>query len=180
MPKRLPSRRERKADRVRVLGLNHAALLVGDVEASRRFYGEVLDMEEVPRPSNFRFPGAWFRRGAAELHLIGEAEPGRVGQVQPGYASEELSEGYCAHLAFEVEDFDETLRHIGRMGVEVVGAPRQRGGGVVQMYLADPDGYVVELMAMSRDDVGEAPTRFGLSGESSRTVGADQSLGQDG
>lgn len=165
---------------MRVLGINHAALLVSDVEASRRFYGEVLGMEEVPRPSNFRFPGAWFRRGAAELHLIGESEPGRVGQVQPGYGPDELSEGYCAHLAFEVEDFDEALRQVEERGAEIVGIPRQRGGGVVQMYLADPDGYVVELMAVSRDDVGEAPTRFGLSGKSSGTLGAAYGPGQDG
>ncbi len=32
--------------------LDHAALLVKDVERSRRFYGQVLGMEEVPRPSN--------------------------------------------------------------------------------------------------------------------------------
>ena len=64
--------------------LDHAALLVKDVERSRRFYGQVLGMEEVPRPSNFAFPGAWFRKGVAEIHLIGEAEPGRAAQVQPG------------------------------------------------------------------------------------------------
>jgi len=64
--------------------LDHAAFLVKDVERSRRFYGQVLGMEEVPRPSNFTFPGAWFRKGRAEIHLIGEAEPGRAAQVQPG------------------------------------------------------------------------------------------------
>ena len=41
--------------------LDHAALLVKDVERSRRFYGQVPGMEEVPRPGNFPFPGAWFR-----------------------------------------------------------------------------------------------------------------------
>ena len=64
--------------------LDHAALLVKDVERSRRFYGQILGMEEVPRPSNFAFPGAWFRKGHTEIHLIGEAEPGRAAQVQPG------------------------------------------------------------------------------------------------
>ena len=85
--------------------LDHAALLVKDVERSRRFYGQVLGMEEVPRPSNFTFPGAWFRKGRAELHLIGESEPGRAAQVQPGgYRPDELSVGYAAHIAFEVVD----------------------------------------------------------------------------
>jgi catechol 2,3-dioxygenase-like lactoylglutathione lyase family enzyme len=149
-----------------IKGLNHVALLVGDVEASRRFYGEVLGMEEVPRPSNFRFPGAWFREGGAELHLIGEAEEGRAGQVRPDYRPDELSEGYCAHFALEVDDLEETRHQLEAAGARVVGGPRRRGGGVVQMYLADPDGYVVELMAEDRSGTEEeAPIRTGVSGQ---------------
>jgi catechol 2,3-dioxygenase-like lactoylglutathione lyase family enzyme len=151
---------------VRIKGLNHVALLVGDVEASRRFYGEALGMEEVPRPANFRFPGAWFRGGGAELHLIGEAEPGRADQLRPGYRSEELAEGYCAHFALEVEDLEEARRRVEAAGARVVGRPRRRGGGVVQMYLADPDGYVVELMAEDRSgSQEESPTRTGVNSE---------------
>ncbi len=152
-----------------IKGLNHVALLVSDVEASRRFYGEALGMEEVPRPANFRFPGAWFRGGRAELHLIGEAEEGRVRKVQPGYRADELAEGYCSHFALEVEDLEEFRRRAEAAGARVVGGPRRRGGGVVQMYLADPDGYVVELMA--EDHSGsqeEAPIRTGVGSGRSR------------
>jgi catechol 2,3-dioxygenase-like lactoylglutathione lyase family enzyme len=163
-----PSPKERKAEGVRILRMDHAALLVRDVEASRRFYGGVLGMEEVARPSNFDFPGAWFRRGTAELHLIGEAEPGRAEQVQPGYGPEELSVGYCAHLALEVEDFEEARRQTEDGGARIVGAPRDRGDGVLQMYLADPDGYVVELMAAARNGAEEPTTESGTSGESAQ------------
>ncbi len=125
--------------------LDHAALLVKDVEQSRHFYGQVLGMEEVPRPRNFAFPGAWFRKGSAELHLIGEAEPGRAAQVQPGYRRNEQSRGYAAHIAFEVDDLDEAQRHLRACGVEVVGGPQLRGDGVLQLYICDPDNYIVEL-----------------------------------
>src|SRR5439155_18535051 len=88
---------------VEIRRLDQAALLVKDVERSRRFYGQVLGMEEVPRPSNFTFSGAWFRKGYAEIQLIGEAEPGRAAQVQPGgYCPDELSFGSDAPIAFEV------------------------------------------------------------------------------
>jgi glyoxylase I family protein len=147
---------------VEVRGINHAGLLVSDVEASKRFYGGVLGMEEVPRPSNFDFPGAWFRKGTAELHLIQEHEPGRVRQVQPGYAPEEVAGGYGAHLGFEVDDLDEARREVEARGAKVSGAPRQRGDGVVQMYLTDPDGYIVELMAAGGARGGEAPTISGV------------------
>ncbi len=149
-----------------IRGISHAALLVSDVEESRRFYGEVLGMEEIPRPSNFHFPGAWFRRGSAELHLIGEAEPGRVSQVNPGYRSEELAEGYGAHIAFEVEDMDEAQRLVRERGADVIGEPRLRGDGITQMYLTDPDGYMVELTGPGNSGEDEAaPIRTGITTE---------------
>jgi catechol 2,3-dioxygenase-like lactoylglutathione lyase family enzyme len=136
---------------VEIRRLDHAALLVKDVEQSRRFYGQVLGMEEVPRPSNFTFPGNWFRKGHAEIHLIGEAEPGRAGQVQPGgYRPDELSVGYGAHIAFEVADLEEARRHLQAHHVAVVGGPRPRGDGVLQMYVCDPDGYIVELFVWEK------------------------------
>src|SRR5256712_12670390 len=121
--------------------LDHASLLVKDVERSRRFYSQVLGMEEVPRPHNFDFPGAWFRKGRAEVHLIGEAEPGRAAQVHPGnYRPDELAVGYGAHIAFEVADLEEARRHLQAHNVAIVGGPRPRGDGVMQMYVLDPDG----------------------------------------
>ena len=149
-----------------VRGISHAALLVSDVEESRRFYGGVLGMEEVPRPSNFQFPGAWFRHGTAELHLIGEAEPGRVRELNPGYRPEELTEGYGVHIAFEVEDMDEAQNLVRERGAEVVGEPRPRGDGITQMYLIDPDGYMVELTGPdSSGETAEAPIRTEISTE---------------
>ncbi|HJX30081.1 MAG TPA: VOC family protein [Thermoanaerobaculia bacterium] len=46
--------------------LHHVSLPVGDLERSRRFYREVLGLEEIARPP-FPFPGAWFRLGDREL-----------------------------------------------------------------------------------------------------------------
>jgi catechol 2,3-dioxygenase-like lactoylglutathione lyase family enzyme len=130
---------------MKIRSLDHAALLVKDVERSRYFYGQVLDMEEVPRPSNFAFPGAWFRKGSAEVHLIGEAEAGRAAQVQPGYRADEMHRGYGAHIAFMVEDLEEAQRHLRSLNVPVVGGPQPRDDGVEQLYVCDPDGYIVEL-----------------------------------
>jgi catechol 2,3-dioxygenase-like lactoylglutathione lyase family enzyme len=131
--------------------LDHAALLVKDVERSRRFYGQVLGMEEAPRPSNFHFPGAWFRKGSAEIHLIGEAEPGRAAQVQPGgYHPEELSVGFATHVAFEVDDLEEARQHLQAHDIAIVGGPRPRGDGVMQMYIRDPDEYIIELFVWQK------------------------------
>ena len=134
-----------------IRSLDHSALLVKNVEKSRYFYGQILGMEEVPRPASFTFPGAWFRKGRAEIHLIGESEPGRAAQVQPGgYRPDELSVGYAAHFAFEVADLEEARRHLQAHNVAIVGGPRPRGDGVLQMYVCDPDGYIVEFFVWEK------------------------------
>ena len=57
--------------------LNHIALHVSNLEASNKFYGELLGLEKIKRP-DFDFPGEWYRLGKSqELHLIA----GRVDKV---------------------------------------------------------------------------------------------------
>src|SRR5258708_38164600 len=112
---------------VEIRRLDHAALLVKDVERSRRFYGQVLGMEEVPRPSNFTFPGTWFRKRHAKIHLIGEAVPGRAAQAQPGgYRPDELPGGDGAHIASEVANLAEARQHLQTLHVSMLDAPRPR------------------------------------------------------
>ncbi len=126
--------------------LDHAALLVKDIERSRHFYGTILGLEEIPRPQSFTFPGAWYSIGSQQLHLIGEAEAGRTKQVHPNnYRPDELERGYGTHVAFAVDDLELAQRHMRANKIEIVGGPRPRGDGVMQMYVCDPDGYVVEF-----------------------------------
>jgi catechol 2,3-dioxygenase-like lactoylglutathione lyase family enzyme len=132
---------------VQIQRLDHVALVVQDVERSRRFYTAVLGMDEVPRPESFSFPGAWFRSGSAELHLIGEAEEGRAATIQPTYFERELRRGYVPHVAFELPDLAAAQRHLAALDIPLVGGPQQRGDGVTQLYIRDPDGYVIELFA---------------------------------
>ncbi len=128
-----------------IRALDHAALLVKDVERSRHFYVGILGMNEETRPSNFGFPGAWFRKGTAHIHLIGEDEEGRAAQVTPTYRDSELATGHAPHIAFEVDDLEAAQAHLHAHNIEIVGGPRPRGDGVQQLYVLDPDGYVVEF-----------------------------------
>lgn len=124
---------------------DHAALLVEKVERSLQFYTQVLGMQEIPRPQNFDFPGAWVTSSGFQIHLIGEDTEGRARQVHPGYQADELTRGYGTHLAFEVDDLAETIRHLNDRDIRIVGGPRPRGDGVQQLYICDPDGYMIEL-----------------------------------
>jgi len=113
--------------------LNHVALLVRDVEASSRFYREVIGLNSIPRPG-FSFPGAWFRIGAQqELHLIKGEFDGAPDDS-----------GRRDHFALRVADVDEAAKDLRDRGAGFRG-PVHRADGARQIFLRDPDGHILEL-----------------------------------
>jgi catechol 2,3-dioxygenase-like lactoylglutathione lyase family enzyme len=117
--------------------LDHGALVVADEQRAREFYVGALGLAEIARPSNFDFPGLWVRVGDQEIHII------RGRGARPDWTADELAGGFASHLAIEVEDFDGFL---ARLRIPLVGGPRERGDGVRQAYVQDPDGHVIEIM----------------------------------
>ena len=116
--------------------LHHVALCVTDLERAKRFYGDVLGLEELQRPP-FDFPGAWYALGDRQLHLIVHTSP----RTLRGTTEIDSRDG---HLALRVGDYDETLKHLRANGVEVL----ERRTNVTpwsQLYVTDPDGNVIEL-----------------------------------
>src|SRR5215470_20114493 len=54
--------RDRKEDTMQVTGLFHVAIKTNDLDATVKFYTDVLGMKLVHRP-DFGFPGAWIAAG---------------------------------------------------------------------------------------------------------------------
>jgi len=123
--------------------LAHCGLVVRDLDKSHWFYGTVLGMTEVPRPRNFKFRGAWFRGGDSELHLIRADDT----VAPPGFldAGSAVRTGLATHIAFEVPDLNTVKARLEQYGIEIKGGPMPRGDGVMQLYLHDPDGYMLEF-----------------------------------
>ena len=137
--------------------IQHVGLVVSDLERSRRFYREALGLEEVARPPNFTFDGAWFRFGDYELHLLAEAHTtGGAGQPDAGAGAER---GLTHHLAFEVDDLEAACARVASAGVQLTGGPMPRGDGVTQVFFLDPDGYVLEYFQRTGEDQSDAPAR---------------------
>lgn len=137
--------------------LAHAGLVVKDLESCRWFYGEVLQMQEIARPRNFRFDGAWFRFGDSELHMITERDTvAPAGFRDPGSAA---ATGLATHLAFEVADLDAVHAHLTRHAIPIAGGPMPRGDGVMQLYVHDPNGYLLEFFQWVVGSEIDAPTR---------------------
>jgi len=115
-----------------VLGMNHFTILTDDVEATIKFYDELLGLRAGPRP-NFRFPGAWLYADKDPiLHIIG------------GREKSELKAGVIDHMAFTGRDLAATLSTLKSRGIEHE-CRRQAGSGTWQVFFHDPNGAKVEL-----------------------------------
>jgi catechol 2,3-dioxygenase-like lactoylglutathione lyase family enzyme len=119
-----------------ILHLDHAALLVQDVNRSRQFYMTILGLYEIASNGN-----CWLTNGLAQIHLL-ESESS---QNFAKYCNEDLAKGHTTHLAFEVEDLEEARLHLKANNVPIVCGPRPRWPGGRQLYFCDLAGYVIEF-----------------------------------
>lgn len=129
------------ANPIQVQSLDHVTIVVKSLDRSREFYVAGLGMREVARPA-FTFPGAWFQAGATLIHLIGEHDGG----CPPGNPlAEHFRTSRSHHFAFLVDDVEAAHARAVELGLNVVSPPKSRPDGFVQVFLNDPDGFVVEL-----------------------------------
>ena len=112
--------------------INHVSINARDLEASVEFYVELLGAEPIPTP-NFGLPVQWLALGATQLHLFER-------DVQPPSHH---------HVGITVDDLEPVYRAAERrdafdreaFGNHLVELP----GDVVQLYVRDPAGNLVEL-----------------------------------
>jgi catechol 2,3-dioxygenase-like lactoylglutathione lyase family enzyme len=119
--------------------LHHVSFAVHELERSRRFYEGILEFEPIPRPE-LGVAGIWYRVGACEVHLI-VTPPGAEVGAPPSRITP-----IANHSAFAIEDYAAALAHFRARGVEVLETSVERG----QMWVRDPDGNVLELIAAPR------------------------------
>jgi glyoxylase I family protein len=132
-----------KPPQVDVTAFDHVTIICADLEATRRFYVEVLGMSEVSRPA-FGFPGLWFEVGGVQIHATQESpEAGKAGWGDRG--GKVVSRGH--HFAFAVEDVSEAFKIAQERGVRIASPLQQRPDGYKQAYLYDPDGHIVEIVS---------------------------------
>nr|WP_216593689.1 VOC family protein [Arsenicicoccus sp. oral taxon 190] len=114
-----------------VTGLDHVQVscAAGDEGRARAFYGEVLGMEEVPKPERLAARGGcWFRSGSAQVHV----------GVEPGFAPARK-----AHPCLVVTDLDRAADRLLAAGHEVV--RDDAIPGVRRLHTHDGSGNRVEL-----------------------------------
>jgi catechol 2,3-dioxygenase-like lactoylglutathione lyase family enzyme len=132
------------------LDIHHVAIKTADIDATVKFYNEVLGSHSVPRPP-FDFPGAWLSLGSTMFHIYGgDAAKDNAGQYQRGGAAVD-------HIALAAADFAGMKKRLDEVGLEW----RQNDippAGLWQLFVHDPSGVLIELnFEIAKEPKGTGP-----------------------
>lgn len=117
--------------------LNHASLIVSDINASLIFYHDVLGLQQVDRP-DLGFPGAWFQLGAQQIHLL-ELENPDPTKGRP------IHGGRDRHVALNVEALAPVKDILDKNGIVYT----MSISGRKALFCRDPDGNAIEIIERS-------------------------------
>lgn len=117
---------------MRTSGINHVSIHADDLDASVRFYVELLDAIPLDTP-NFGLPVQWLALGESQLHLFE-----RTADPQRNH-----------HFGITVEDLEPVFRRAEAMGAFDRETNRHHlielPGDVAQTYVRDPAGNLMEI-----------------------------------
>jgi len=144
-------------------GLHHVGITVKDLDASIRFYHDVLGLQFSNEPSPWfdapelgpavGVPGAALRQvsmvlGDTTLELLEYKSP-------PSETAEPLKSNSvgASHVAFRVEDIEATKAELEAKGISFYSDVNVVDEGVLAgwrwVYFEDPDGYPLELVEVA-------------------------------
>lgn len=107
-----------------------------DLQRSRRFYRDVLGLavkrEFGPRDA----PGTVFYCGNGEIEVSGESEASEVPALQ---------------LWMQVRDVTAEYTRLAEAGVTTLREPKQEFWGLIEAWIADPDGIRIVLVQIPAD-----------------------------
>jgi catechol 2,3-dioxygenase-like lactoylglutathione lyase family enzyme len=132
--------------------LDHYSIRTLDIEASRRFYTEVMGFTAGFRPP-FKFPGIWLYNGAqypetpGVVHIIG-IDPNDPQGLKDYLGDRDVASlqgtGTVDHMAFAATGLDDMRARLQRHGI----SSRERtvpSLGIHQVFFEDPSGVTIEL-----------------------------------
>lgn len=112
--------------------IQHVNVMVDDLEAADVFYGDVLRLERVPAPE-LGFPAQFYR--------VNEHQEIHVNQLDDRTPER-------AHFCLRVADFNALFaqaRELGIIETDTWGKVRRLPTGVMQLFVRDPAGNLIEL-----------------------------------
>src|SRR3990167_7791879 len=118
--------------------LLHTRMRVSDMEQTISFYTGVLGLEVLERKTSPRGSQLAFLKvpNSDELIELTSFPPSGPVKVQ-----EDL-----VHLAFQVDNMDDTITTLAAKGVKITDGPTQTSSGSRFIFIDAPDGYEIELI----------------------------------
>jgi catechol 2,3-dioxygenase-like lactoylglutathione lyase family enzyme len=101
-------------------------------DETKRFYGSVLGLREIPKPIELQANGgAWYELGALQLHLSAKGDVGN-GHPRKG------------HVCYTVPDVALAEEQLSAGGIEII-PDDQPMPGKPRFYVRDPGGNLIEI-----------------------------------
>lgn len=128
--------------------IDHVVFRVADLARSIAFYRTVLGCEVVRQREHLGL--VHLRAGSSMIDLVSvDGVLGRRGGAAPAKEARNMD-----HLCLRMEPFDERalIAHLGQHGLAPFGSAEVNFGAEgdgLSLYLADPDGNVIELKGRS-------------------------------
>ncbi len=120
---------------INVSGYNHVALSVQDINVSTSFYKDIIGLKPITVPDDLKAIRSWFVIGPGqELHLL-------AGRTKP--VCDDFNDKNGSHFALKIPDVDACENYLKLKNIPY--RRQQRFDGAWQIYIADPDGYVIEF-----------------------------------
>ena len=123
---------------MKITKLLHTRMRVSDMDETISFYTKVLGLEVLERKVSPRGSHLAFLKvpNSEELIELCSFPPSGPVTVQ-----EDL-----VHLAFQVENLDDTIAALNSMGIPITDGPTLTSSGSRFIFINAPDGYEVELI----------------------------------
>ena len=123
---------------MKVTKLLHTRMRVSDLDQTIQFYTTVLGLDVIERKTSPRGSQLAFLKvpNSDELIELTSFPPSGPVKVQ-----EDL-----VHLAFQVENMDDTIASLNAMGVTITDGPTPTSSGSRFIFIDAPDGYEIELI----------------------------------
>ncbi|MEO5954909.1 MAG: VOC family protein [Nitrospiraceae bacterium] len=123
---------------MKVTKLLHTRMRVSDLDQTIQFYTTILGLDVIERKTSPRGSQLAFLKvpNSDELIELTSFPPSGPVRVQ-----EDL-----VHLAFQVENMDDTITALTARGVTITDGPTHTSSGSRFIFIDAPDGYEIELI----------------------------------
>jgi catechol 2,3-dioxygenase-like lactoylglutathione lyase family enzyme len=131
---------------MQVKSLDHIHIYAAAPDDSARFYMDHFEAKSVHRNTNANGDTRIFLALGGQILVVGNFPSGHSPAPPPDVGDGAYRHGFgVAHFGLRVEDVEAAVAELSASEVRVLGRPVREPSGLTYVYIAAPDGVVVEL-----------------------------------